>query len=521
MNNSLYEDLEWVVQSSFGTTTTNRRFISLRSHGKMSLGMPCEHDNQAVIAENQKNCIQESCKDIFVKKLFCDCSKSITEESFSGFQIPQNTNIEKIDKRHIQDHGFLEEDAKSDLIYYTVSWYRALYKRKQHTRCSRSTSLNIKELKVVEKSNKEKCIKTLKKNIVLQMSTLNQANKALNYCYSFSNHDFLPQVVECERLLLLSSHRYYEMTKMLRCLKANKQTIYTIHREQGTIRISKLFLYFNNLMSVQKDSSDTKWYMCMVSHEENIEGSKVYFVPKNDKMLRINDIFTFKNLSNDFVINIQIFSLESKRLTKQWKKCYKKLKMSCGRLISSDLLTPEDCKPSDFKLEGSFCLKLQDLKSMVFGEFAHGSFLEFQLMWDVDSKVHLSGFLEIEKDIGEYKVWDRKWCILEGCVLKYWNYPSDKEYMPPLGILDLRYCVASLVKPVDKERNPWHRTFVLEMVEGNVKSSTPGQTMKQILREFFRADSSKELSDWCLVLNEHIALLRKWKLNAIDDTILS
>lgn len=396
--------------------------------------------------------------------------------------------------------------SSSEPLLYTVEEYREASKRKRSSSLSPplNTSFNVRALRDAEITNKKNYIQTLEENIVALKTVLHQTTKALKLCCSSSKDNFSLQHAECERLLLLSSCQFNEITKKLKRLKNEEESRFTLRIESGTVQVSNLFLHFKTAPSLHKDEKEV-WFVCLLTQDEKVEASKVYPISRNQKTLEFDDQFTFINLQNDFTINIDIYSIQLKQSRKLHKQFFKRL--DSGTLDTPNFESQDVWIAPNFQLEGSFNLVLEKLEPAVLGEFAEGNVIGCSLTWDVDSKVHLSGFLEITRDVEEYIVWDRKWCLLEGCLLKYWNYPSDRDTMPPLETIDLRRCVSSAVKPQDREQCSWRRTFMLEII---FPSSQDAGDMK-IIKKFFRCDSSKELRDWYMVLNKHMKLLKKWK----------
>lgn len=108
-----------------------------------------------------------------------------------------------------------------------------------------------------------------------------------------------------------------------------------------------------------------------------------------------------------------------------------------------------------------------------------------------------SGFLTIgEEATGNY-TWNRKWCVLEGTIIKYWNYPIDEEFKAPIGVLDLKKSTTTTIKLAQRNICAKPRTFLIEF-DAN--------------KFYFSADTSEDLKVWLNILDEITICLNGWNL---------
>lgn len=85
---------------------------------------------------------------------------------------------------------------------------------------------------------------------------------------------------------------------------------------------------------------------------------------------------------------------------------------------------------------------------------------------DLFCKLHISvthaGFLTHGDEAGGSAVWNRRWCVLEGYILKFWNYPQEQELKSPLLVIDLTHCVSNEIMMVDRSLCAKPRTLMFK-----------------------------------------------------------
>lgn len=121
------------------------------------------------------------------------------------------------------------------------------------------------------------------------------------------------------------------------------------------------------------------------------------------------------------------------------------------------------------------------------------------------------GFLTIGTETGKSITWNREWCFFQGFVLKYWNYPSQQEFVEPIGIIDISYCIASSITQADRTLCARARTLLLELEYMCKKTNT-----HSIRNYYLSADNLEEMDDWKRRLNFALNSLRNWKQMSIN-----
>lgn len=122
-------------------------------------------------------------------------------------------------------------------------------------------------------------------------------------------------------------------------------------------------------------------------------------------------------------------------------------------------------------------------------------------MADIHSSIKISNNIRGFLTIGSTNVlWNRRWCVLEGPFLKYWNYPSDENDREPIGVFDLSDSVTHQITNVNKILCSRPRTFMLQIeLEG------------EVVHYFLQADNLVEFEEWKRQLNSVLISLNNWK----------
>lgn len=111
----------------------------------------------------------------------------------------------------------------------------------------------------------------------------------------------------------------------------------------------------------------------------------------------------------------------------------------------------------------------------------------------------ISGFLTIGLD-NEHGciIWNVRWCVLEGAILKYWNHPSE-EVTHALGSLDLSYCLEQQISAVDRSLCARPRTLMV-----------PVKYKEGERKYLLSADKLSDMKEWEKELNYVLRALDMW-----------
>ncbi|XP_044049715.1 anillin isoform X9 [Siniperca chuatsi] len=144
--------------------------------------------------------------------------------------------------------------------------------------------------------------------------------------------------------------------------------------------------------------------------------------------------------------------------------------------------------------------------------------LEGNIYLRLDSESHSNvqhqGFLTMFELISGYGVWHRRYFVLEGCNMYYWNHPNDKETKEAEGSISLSSSPSQCVRPV--KRDSCARPFTFELV-----SNTPQQqddSQDALAKCWFSADTKQERLDWIEKLNQALLDFHTWNRTSATQT---
>lgn len=101
------------------------------------------------------------------------------------------------------------------------------------------------------------------------------------------------------------------------------------------------------------------------------------------------------------------------------------------------------------------------------------------------------GFLTLGIKTGEYFLWNRQWCVLDGNFLNVYNSPNDEDFASPKFVLDL--FKSSQIGLASEEICNRPRSFFVEISD---------------CKFFFMADNCDEMKMWISELNLVLEFLR-------------
>lgn len=121
------------------------------------------------------------------------------------------------------------------------------------------------------------------------------------------------------------------------------------------------------------------------------------------------------------------------------------------------------------------------------------------------SNVQHRGFLTMFELISGFGVWHRRYFVLEGNDMFYWNHPNDRETKAAEGSISLSSHHSQCVRPV--ERDSCARPFTFELVNDfpDQQQENPHQA-----KCWFSADTKQERLDWMEKLNQVLLDFYTW-----------
>ncbi|XP_029378850.1 anillin, actin binding protein 2 isoform X2 [Echeneis naucrates] len=136
-----------------------------------------------------------------------------------------------------------------------------------------------------------------------------------------------------------------------------------------------------------------------------------------------------------------------------------------------------------------------------------------QLSSESHSNVQHEGFLTMFELISGYGVWHRRYFVLEGWSLCYWNHPNDKETKVAEGHISLSRSPCENVRSV--KRDLCARPFTFELVSSLTHQQHASQ--EALAKCWFSADTKQERLDWMEKLNQALLDFHTWNRKLVPQ----
>ncbi|XP_035175131.1 anillin [Oxyura jamaicensis] len=419
-----------------------------------------------------------------------------------------------------------------------------------------TSKLETKKNGPSDQINIKKKMQELNNEINMQQTVIYQASQALNCCFDEEHGKGSQEEAEAERLLLLATEKRTALLEELSKLKSegpllkrNKaaSTSLEFTPSRGSVSISEMRLPLKADFicgTVQKPEVASYYYVIILrSGAENIVATPLASTASslNGDALTFTTTFIMHNVSNDFEINLEVYSLVQRKevaSTDKRKKANKSKVITPKRLLTSitsksTLLTPAMASPScpnavrttNFILVGSHKLSLSSVGNAKFAleKVPVLSPLEghiyLKLKCQVDSSVEEKGFLTMFEDVSGFGAWHRRWCVLSGNCISYWTYPDDEKRKHPLGRINLANCTNRQIEPANREFCARPSTF--ELITVRPQREDDRETLVSqcrdtlcVTKNWLSADTKEERNLWMQKLNQVLVDLRMWQPDA-------
>ncbi|XP_063582091.1 anillin isoform X6 [Pongo abelii] len=433
--------------------------------------------------------------------------------------------------------------------------------------------------KLDEKNNAFPCqvnikqkMQELSNEINMQQTVIYQASQALNCCVDEEHGKGSLEEAEAERLLLIATEKRTLLIDELNKLKnegpqrknkASPQSEFMPSKGSVTLSEIRLPLKADFVCStIQKPDAANYYYLIILkAGAENMVATPLASTSNslNGDALTFTTTFTLQDVSNDFEINIEVYSLVQKKdpsgLDKK-KKTSKSKAITPKRLLtsittksnihSSVMASPgglSAVRTSNFALVGSYTLSLssvgntkfvldkinydvreRELLGYLFQEkVPFLSSLEghiyLKIKCQVNSSVEERGFLTIFEDVSGFGAWHRRWCVLSGNCISYWTYPDDEKRKNPIGRINLANCTSRQIEPANREFCARRNTF--ELITVRPQREDDRETLVSqcrdtlcVTKNWLSADTKEERDLWMQKLNQVLVDIRLWQPDA-------
>ncbi|XP_057589113.1 anillin isoform X3 [Hippopotamus amphibius kiboko] len=393
----------------------------------------------------------------------------------------------------------------------------------------------------------------LNNEINLQQTVIYQASQALNCCVDEEHGKGSLEEAEAERLLLIATEKRILLIDELNKLKnegpQRKNKAGPISQSEfvpskGSITLSEIRLPLKAdfvCSTVQKpDAANYYFLIILKAGAENMVATPLASTSNslNGDALTFTTTFTLQDVSNDFEINIEVYSLIQKKDPSgpdKKKKAYKSKAITPKRLLtsvttkstlhSSVMASLSAVRTSNFALVGSYTLSLSSVGNTKFAldKVPFLSPLEghiyLKIKCQVNSSVEERGFLTIFEDVSGFGAWHRRWCVLSGNCISYWTYPDDEKRKNPIGRLNLANCTSRQIEPANREFCARRHTF--ELITVRPQREDDRETLVSqcrdtlcVTKNWLSADTKEERDLWMQKLNQVLVDIRLWQPDA-------
>ncbi|NWS94766.1 ANLN protein, partial [Mionectes macconnelli] len=475
---------------------------------------------------------------------------SLKSEKFQRTKVPRAESGDSI--------GSVSEDRN---LPYSIDTYRS-QRFKETDRPSikqiivrkedAASKLEMRRNGPSDQVNIKKKMQELNNEINMQQTVIYQASQALNCCFDEEHGKGSQEEAEAERLLLLATEKRTALLEELNKLKSegphskrNKgpSTSPEFAPSRGSVSISEMRLPLKADFvcgTVQKPDSANYYYVIILrSGAENMVATPLASTASslNGDALTFTTTFTMHDVSNDFEINVEVYSLVQRKevtSTDKRKKANKSKVITPKRLLTSITSVsmtmaspggPNAIRSTNFILVGSHKLSLSSAGNAKFAldKVPFLSPLEghiyLKLKCQVDSSVEERGFLTMFEDVSGFGAWHRRWCVLSGNCISYWTYPDDEKRKHPLGRINLANCTNHQIEPANREFCARPNTF--ELITVRPQREDDRETLVSqcrdtlcVTKNWLSADTKEERNLWMQKLNQVLVDLRMWQPDA-------
>ncbi|XP_029613749.1 anillin isoform X2 [Salmo trutta] len=252
---------------------------------------------------------------------------------------------------------------------------------------------------------------------------------------------------------------------------------------------------------------------------------------------------TLQDIRSNFEIDVEVYSLShssgntcnvdlrsstKSRVTP--RKLLSTIKRSNQNVTSSTMPPLNTRRTSNFSLVGSHKISLASLGQSKFpldkmkfegkirrllgDEFQEKvpflSPLEGNIYLQLDSESHSNvqhqGFLTMFEVVNGFGAWHRRFFVLEGNHMSYWNHPNDRGSKAAEGSISLSCSSSQSVKPVT--RDSCARPYTFELVSSVQTAQQDDQGT--LAKCWFSADTGEDRGDWMESLNQVLLDLHTW-----------
>ncbi|KAL7402715.1 hypothetical protein ABVT39_018814 [Epinephelus coioides] len=453
---------------------------------------------------------------------------------------------------------------------YSIDAYRTQRQRKLPTIQSVTPGV---QRRAPEKSQPQPSVNTKEKITALNteagklQTVINQTLQALSCCTDEEHGRGSLEEAEAEKLLLVSCEKrsalLAEVTRLreernLESAEAAGEDREYVSQQacRGTVSITNIQLPLKVefvCSSHNRTGRPSHYFFVLIRYGPcNIVATPLATAAdaQNGDTISFPTSVTLKDIRSSFEIDVEVYSLShtsgsscsmDRTTTKSRvtpRKLLNTITRSSNTLTSAAPSALNTRRSSNFCLVGSHKITLASLghskfpldkmklegkiRRLLGDEFQEKvpflSPLEGNIYLRLDSESHSNvqhqGFLTMFELISGYGVWHRRYFVLEGCNMHYWNHPNDKETKEAEGSISLSSSHSQCVRPV--KRDSCARPFTFELVSNVPQQQDASQDA--LAKCWFSADTKQERLDWMEKLNQALLDFHTWNRTSAAQT---
>ncbi|XP_044310464.1 anillin [Varanus komodoensis] len=516
-------------------------------------------------------------------QVFASPSKTVGEQSSESDDSPKSSTLHRISVCRTESGSSIGSLSEERNLPYSIDAYRSqrfkdtdrpsikqVIVRKEDV----SSRLEDKRNGPSDQINIKRKLQELNNEINLQQTVIHQASQALNCCIDEEHGKGSQEEAEAERLLLIATEKRTALLEELNRLKKEGPQSKKIKADpmpsgvspsKGSVTLSGMHLPLKAdfvCSTAQKSETANYYYVIILkAGTENMVATPLASTANslNGDALTFPTTFTLQDVSSDFEINIEVYSLVQKKEftgTDKRKKAAKSKAITPKRLLTSittksNLLAPAMASPggpnavrtSNFVLVGSHTISLSSVGNTKFllDKINYGvkerellgclfqdkvpflspleGHIYLKIKCQIDSCVEERGFLTMFEDVSGFGAWHRRWCALSGNCISYWTYPDDEKRKHPMGSINLANCTNHKIEPANREFCARPNTF--ELITVRPQREDDKETLVSqckdtlcVTKNWLSADTKEERNLWMQKLNQVLVDLRMWQPDA-------
>ncbi|XP_061775910.1 anillin-like isoform X3 [Nerophis ophidion] len=363
---------------------------------------------------------------------------------------------------------------------------------------------------------------------------INQTLQALSCCTDEEHGQGSLEEAEAEKLLLVSCEKRSavldEVARLReeRCLDSSGEEHVMQQPCRGTVNISNIQLPLKVefvCSSHGHAGRPSHYFFILIRYGAyNIVATPLATAAtaQNGDTISFPTSVTLKDIRSTFEIDVEVYSLSHTsginsgidRISTKSRVTPRKLLNTITRagnsLTAAAIPALNTRRSSNFTLVGSHKITLSSLGHSKFSldKVPFLSPLEGNIYLQLHSESHSCvqhhGFLTMFELISGLGVWHRRYFTLDGCSLRYWNHPNDKDSKEAEGVLSLSSSPNQCVRPVKK--GSCARPFTFELV----RAAPQDDSQESLTKCWFSADTKQEKLDWVEKLTQALLDFNTW-----------